>query len=170
MTHFAKIGTLAAAMLLSLQCVAALPDKANLGSENESDWLIARKDGQWKLVAMSPRGRVSKVYPNQEVLRLGEGNSFVEVVSMPPINGDEEIACSPRARRDARDPCSSAFLNCRPDPGNGASSVAMFVFGDTGGASDQRNRLACRADVDAVLRAAQDVGMVRRILPRLDLR
>lgn len=166
MTLFAHAGALAAAVLLSLQCSAAAADKANVAAE--ADWLIARKDGQWNVVAVGPRGRVHKTYPNQEVLRLGANASFVEVVSMPPVNADEEIACSQRARRDARNQCSSIFLACRPDPGSGAVSLTMLVFGAAESAADQRNRLACRADVDAILQAARDVGMISRILPRTD--
>lgn len=168
MTAFANIGALATAVLLTLPCSVALADRPDGAGANDSDWLIARKDGQWELVATGPRGRVRKVYLNQEVLRLGTDNSFVEVPSMSPVNAEGEVVCSPRARRDALNPCSSSFLTCRPDPANGALSMSLFVVGETRNAADRRNQLTCHVDVDAVLQAAKDVGMIRRILPRAE--
>ena len=164
----ANVGALAAAVLL--QCSAAMADEANLAADTETDWLIARRDGQWELVAKGLQGRVHKLYPNQEVLRQGVGGTFVEVVSAPAMEADEEIACSQRARRDARNLCSSSFLVCQPASGGVALSLTMFVLGATESAADHRNRLACRIDVDAVLHAAKTVGMIQRIPPQIESR
>lgn len=158
------------AVAVALVCCGARADDAADPMKDETDWLVARRNGAWELVAKGPLGRVHKEYPNQEVLRLVAGGTFVEVMSMPPIKAEEVTACSQRARRDARDPCSSSFLACRPDPAGPAGALAAFVRDGTAGAADRRNRLACRVDVEAILAAAREVGMIRRILPVSDPR
>jgi len=154
---------------LALAGAAVAAEAAPEVNQDETDWLVARRNGAWELVAKGAQGRVHKEYPNQEVLRLGAG-SFVEVVSMPPLAADQEMACAQRARRDARDPCSSSFLLCRPDPAGAAHALGALMLGGTDAVADGRNRLSCRVDVDAILRAARDVGMIRRILPRDEAR
>lgn len=156
----------AIAMVLASMAAAAYADDKPPVVGDDTDWLIARRDGQWELVSKGPTGQVRKEYLHQEVLRLGAGG-VVEVVSMPSVPADEETACSQRARRNAHDPCSSSFLACRSDPGGAFTTFTMFVFDGAEGASDRRNRLICRADVDAISRAAKDVGMIRNIPPRL---
>lgn len=163
--------SLAAAALCFAQAFAGgavWADDAPELSKDETDWLVARRNGAWELVAKGPKGRVHKEYLNQEVLRMEEGGTYVGVVSMPLVPTDEETACSPRARRNARDPCSSSFLLCRSDPAGAARALGSLVLGGATEAADLRNRLACRVDVDAILQAARDVGMIRRILPRDD--
>ena len=153
---------------LALLSCAAPADEGGASSDEESDWLIARRAGRWELVARGVEGRVRKDYPNQEVLRLVNAGAYVEVMSMPPVVADEAVTCSQRARRDARDPCSSNFLLCRPDPALAVVTLATWLVGGAGTAAETRNQLACRPDVDAILEAAKDVGMIRRILPRPD--
>lgn len=152
----------------ALACGGAAAQGGGAAGFEDTDWLIARNNGEWQLVAKGPVGRVYKEFPNQEVLRL-QGGSSILVVSMPPIRADESTYCSARARRDARNPCASGFLACRPDPGGIATTVAKFALGGGEAAADERNRLACRVDVDAILAAAKDVGMIRDNLPVQDL-
>lgn len=159
----AGIGKIALAAASLLTAGLALAQGA--ADLENSDWLIARRDGQWQLVAKGARGRVQKDYLNQEVLRFDSTSATVLVVTMPPIGADDELTCLERARRDAKDPCSSAFLSCRANPGDATTGSFLLAIGSGGTATDWRNKLTCRADVDAILRAAKDVGMIKRILP-----
>ncbi|GEM_PF-5559203 len=178
MSAISNIGSLAVAAFLGFLCTGVRADDPAPANDDkplvrtligdETDWLIQRRDGQWELVAKGPTGRVHKEYSNQEVLRMGESGSFVEVVSMPPIYAGDETMCSQRARRDARDLCSSRFLACRPDSDGKGLSLALFLIGASN-AADRRNRLACRVDIEGILQAAKDVGMIQRILPRTDV-
>lgn len=164
-------------VLLSILCLAgcaqltALKDWATgntpkqaevQGDPYQSDWLIARRQGQWQLVGKGAAGRMEKSAPNEEVLRLTPEGT-VRVLSMPKLKEGEEIHCPAREREDYRQPCASAFLACEPDPGGlmaalwgGVSRVSLV---------DSRNRYACRADTNAILGAAKAVGMIDRIPP-----
>ena len=128
----------------------------------KSDWLIARRGGEWELVRKGGAGRVEKSAPNEEVLRLGE-NKMVLVLSMPPLGADDDIQCSEKDRRDYRKPCASAFLVCEKDPGNFFAALWAGVSG--GAMADARNRYSCHLDTAAILNAAKAVGMIKKILP-----
>lgn len=129
---------------------------------NQSDWLIARREGQWQLVGKGAAGRVEKSAPNEEVLRLSPEGT-VRVLSMPKLKDGEEIHCPVRERQDYRQPCASAFLACELDPGGLMAALWGGVV--KGSMADGRNRVACRADANAILRAARTVGMIDRIAP-----
>ncbi|MCK9285674.1 MAG: hypothetical protein M0P39_15495 [Rhodocyclaceae bacterium] len=143
-------------LTLSLQAVGVL-------AQERSDWLIARDEGRWKLVAKGPAGRVEKTAPNQEVLRLGE-NGMVLVMTLPPADGNGSVVCSEQDRRDFRQACASAFLDCKAD-GGGLLAV-LWGVARGGSAAAERNRLSCRIDENAILHAALAVGMIDRILPQ----
>lgn len=166
MFPFTKTSTVA--IITVLLSTAALADEVQRVVGEDTDWLIERRAGQWELVMKGPTGRVHKEYVNQEVLRMERtesGAPFVAVVSMPLVAVDAEIACTERARSEAHDLCSSSFLACRPDPGSAIVGVPLLLFGAGAAATDRRHRLACHSDTEAILQAAKDVGMIRRILP-----
>lgn len=133
------------------------------GDPYQSDWLIARRQGQWQLVGKGAAGRVEKSAPNEEVLRLSPDGT-VRVLSMPKLKEGEEIHCPAREREDYRQPCASAFLACDMDPGG----LMAALWGSVSRGSmvaDARNRYTCRADINAILGAAKTVGMIARIPP-----
>lgn len=135
------------------------------GVQAADDWLIARVNGVWTWESAGQEGRVQKRYLNQEVLRLND-SGIVDVVSLQPIQAGSSVRCSESARHDPRDPCSSAFLDCKPAPG-GFFSVLLGILGDGArGAADARNAYRCSINDDAVLRAAREVGLIDNIPPR----
>lgn len=132
------------------------------GDPYQSDWLIARRQGQWQLVAKGAAGRVQKSAPNEEVLRLWPDGT-VRVLSMPELKDGEEIHCPTRQREDYRQPCASAFLACEMDAGG--IMAALWGSVSRGSVADARNRYTCRADSNAILGAAKTVGMIDRVPP-----
>lgn len=129
------------------------------------DWLIARVNGAWTWQMSGPEGRVQKKFLNQEVLRLGEHGAVV-AISLQPIEAGKSVQCSERARRDPRDPCSSAFLDCKPAGGGAFAAALGLVTGGSKGVADARNAYRCAVNEDAVLEAAHEVGLIDAIPPK----
>ncbi|MGE5621441.1 MAG: hypothetical protein ACM3VY_00290 [Candidatus Bathyarchaeota archaeon] len=156
----ARIRSLAPIILACAQ--TALGPAAWAEGAYDSDWLIERWNGRWELASRGAAGRVEKMAPNQEVLRLGKDGTVL-VMTMPEVAEGGTVLCFASKRRDYRSPCSSAFLECS-QANDGAYVTA--VNGLAGfNMMDVRSRLECRIDSNAVLRAAQAVGMISTILP-----
>jgi len=147
---------LATAMLLCAAATCALAG---------DDWLIARVNGQWTWDRSGPEGRVQKQFLNQEVLRIGPDGSVV-AVSLGPVQAGKTVRCSERARRDPRDPCSSAFLECKPAGGGFFAALTGMVLDGSKGIVDARNSFRCAVNEDAVLEAASAVGLSDGIMPK----
>lgn len=130
-----------------------------------ADWLIARVNGQWAWERTGAQGRISKSLPNQEVLRLAEDGS-VSVITSPPLVVGDRLTCSDRARRDVRNRCSSAFLDCRSDPGGFLSTVSGLLGSGPQAGFDARNSYRCELNENALLEAAQAVGMIEKVPPQ----
>lgn len=128
------------------------------------DWLIARVNGLWTWDSVGPEGLVQKSFPNQEVLRLGE-DGLVIAVSALPLRSGQTVRCSEAARRNPKQACSSAFLECQPAGGGAFSALFGLVTGGSRGASDARNAYSCWLDEHAVVEAAHAVGLIERLGP-----
>lgn len=150
------------APLLLASASVFLPLPAQAEGAHDSDWLIERWNGKWQLVTRGAAGRVEKTAPNQEVLRLGKDGTVL-VMSMPALGEDETVLCFASKRRDYRSPCSSAFLECT----NSADGAYVTLLNGVAGFNmeEVRRRQECRLNTNAVLRAAQAVGMISSILP-----
>ena len=156
----ARFRSLAPILLACVQ--TALSAGARAEGAHDSDWLIERWNGRWELASRGAAGRVEKTASNQEVLRLGKDGTVL-VMSMPKLAEGETVLCFASKRRDYRSPCSSAFLACS----NANDGAYVTVVNGLAGFNmmDVRSRLECRIDSNAVLRAAQAVGMISTILP-----
>lgn len=128
------------------------------------DLLIARVNGLWTWESTGPEGRVRKKFLNQEVLRLDE-NGAVVAVSLQPFQEGKTVRCSESARHDPRNACSSAFLDCKADGGGAFSALLGLVINGAKGAADARNSYRCTASRDAVLEAANQVGLMENLAP-----
>lgn len=150
------------ALILAAISQLAFSTPARADSAMDSDWLIERWNGQWQLVARGAAGRVEKTAINQEVLRMGK-DGIVLVMTMPAVDEDGTVLCFMSKRLDYRSSCSSAFLDCT-NANDGA--YVTLVNGVAGfNMAEVRTRQECRINTNAVLRAAQAVGMISTILP-----
>lgn len=140
----------------------SLSTAARADAAINSDWLIERWNGQWQLVTKGAAGRVEKTAINQEVLRMGKDGTVL-VMTMPAVDEDGTVPCFMSKRLDYRSSCSSAFLDCT-NANDGA--YVTLVNGLAGfSMAEVRARQECRINTNAVLRAAQAVGMISTILP-----
>ena len=146
-------------ILALLLCLAAS------GALAGDDWLITRVYGLWTWEKSGPEGRVRKQFLNQEVLRLAEDGTVV-AVSLEPIQAGKTVQCSERARRNPQDPCSSAFLECKPAGGGFFSALLGAVLDGSKGIVDARNAYRCAVNEDAVLAAANAVGLSDGSMPK----
>lgn len=146
-------------ILALLLCLAAT------GASAGDDWLITRVNGLWTWERSGPEGRVRKQFLNQEVLRLAEDGTVV-AVSLEPIPAGKTVQCSERARRNPQDPCSSAFLDCKPAAGGFFSALLGMVTGGSRGIVDARNAYRCAVNEDALLEAANAVGLSDGSVPK----
>ncbi|TRZ55940.1 MAG: hypothetical protein D4S02_16755 [Rhodocyclaceae bacterium] len=146
-------------ILALLLCLAAT------GALAGDDWLISRVNGLWTWERSGPEGRVRKQFLNQEVLRLAEDGTVV-AVSLQPIAAGKAVQCSERARRNPQDPCSSAFLECKPAGGGVFSALLGMVLDGSKGIVDARNAYRCAVNEDAVLEAASAVGLSDGSMPK----
>ena len=142
-----------------LLCLAATDALAG------DDWLITRVNGRWTWERSGPEGRVQKKFLNQEVLRLGEKGE-VDVLSLQPIQPGKVVQCSESARRNPQEACSSAFLDCKPTGGGTWSSLLGLVTNGAKGIAEARNAYRCQVNEDAVLEAANEVGLIEGIPPK----
>ena len=146
-------------ILAPLLCLAAS------GALAGDDWLISRVNGLWTWEKSGPEGRVRKQFLNQEVLRLADDGTVV-AVSLQPIVAGKVVQCSERARRDPQDPCSSAFLECKAAGGGFFSALKGMVLDGSKGIVDARNAYRCALNEDALLEAANAVGLSDGIPPK----
>jgi len=130
------------------------------------DWLITRVNGLWTWERSGPEGRVHKRFLNQEVLRLGPKGE-VEVVSLQAVQPGKTIGCADRARHDAQDACSSAFLDCKPAGAGAFSALLGYLTKGSQGITDARNAYRCSINEDAVLQAALEVGLIDVFPPKV---
>lgn len=144
---------------------AALLGLSASGALAGDDWLITRINGRWTWEKSGPEGRVHKRFLNQEVLRLTAGGE-VEAVSLQSIQPGKVVQCAESARRDPQDGCSSAFLTCQKTGGGATSSFLGLVTNGLKGLSDARNAYRCSVNEDALLNAANEVGLIDGIPPK----
>jgi len=145
--------------------VALLLCLAATGARAGDDWLIAKVNGIWTWERSGPEGRVRKQFLNQEVLRLAEDGTVV-AVSLQPLVAGKAVQCSERARHNPQDPCSSAFLECKPAGGGFFSALAGMVLDGARGIVDARNAYRCAVNEEAVVEAASAVGLSDGSMPK----